>query len=155
MMPMRIRSLVTCPAHNRPLLTLVDADHGQWQLTLWLPGNEAERLGRVLGLTGHRCVAVFDLVQALLREFEGRLLAVVLDADAEGVGALLRLDRTGTEVLVPCHPADALALAERIGAPIYATPATLRYARPTSTEAGGAVARWLERVRPDDFEARG
>jgi hypothetical protein len=35
MTPMRIRSLVTC-AHDRPLLTLVDRDRGQWHLALWL-----------------------------------------------------------------------------------------------------------------------
>src|SRR5688572_25327993 len=117
MMAMRIKSFVMCPEHNRPLLSLVDRERGQWQLTLWLPANEADRLARVLGLAGHRCVAVFDLVRALLRELEARVSAVVLNADHEGVGALLRLDRAGSELLLPCHPADGLALAELTGVP--------------------------------------
>ncbi len=156
MIAMKIRSLVRCAAHDRPLLTLVDRDGGQWHLALWLPANEAERLARVLGLTGPRCVAVFDLVQTLIEQLDGRVLAAELDADERGVGAVLRLQRGGgQELVIPCHPGDAVALAERAGAPILATPATLRYARPVGPEAGGDLAAWLARVRPEDFEARG
>jgi bifunctional DNase/RNase len=151
MMAMRIKSLVMCSKHKRPLLSLVDREGGQWQLTLWLPGNEADRLARVLGLTGHRCVAVFDLVQTLLRELDARVSAVVLDADHEGVGAMLRLDRAGTELVVPYHPADGLALAELTGAPIHATPATMQHARLVSAEPRADLNAWLERVRPGDF----
>lgn len=153
MMAMRIKSLVTCGKHNRPLLSLVDREHGHWQLTLWLPGNEADRLGRVLGLAGHRCVAVFDLVQTLLRELDARVSGIVLDTDHDGVGAMLRLDRAGTELLVPCHPADGLALAELAGAPIHATLSTMQHARLISAEAREDLPGWLERVRPDDFRA--
>jgi bifunctional DNase/RNase len=152
MMAMRIKSLVMCPKHNRPLLSLVDRERGQWQLTLWLPGNEADRLARALGLAGHRCVAVFDLVQTLLRELDARVSAIVLDADHEGVGAMLHLDRAGTEILVPCHPADGLALAELTGSPIHATPATMQHARLLAPEPHEDVPAWLERVRPDDFQ---
>jgi bifunctional DNase/RNase len=119
-----------------------------------LPGNEADRLARVLGLTGHRCVAVFDLVRTLLRELDARVSAIVLDADHEDVGAMLHLDRAGTELLVPCHPADGLALAELTGAPIHATPATMQHARLVTAEPREDVPAWLERVRPDDFRAK-
>jgi len=155
MITMRVHDLATCPRHNRPVLTLVDRDTGRWHLTFWLPPNEAERLALVLGLTGHQCVAVFDLVLALLTRFERRVLGAVLDAGDEGVSATLRVGHVSGEVEVACHPADALALAEHAKAPIQATARTLRYARLVPATPDDAEGAWLASLRPDDFRAPG
>lgn len=153
MIPIRVQMLVRCTRHNRPLLVLAGEEGGDRRLGLWLPDNEAERLARTLGLTGHRCVAIFDLVDALLEKLDGRLCGAVLDATAKGVVAFLRLNGAGTESTIPCHPADAVALATRAGVPIYATPDTLHHVRRDGVEHfDGGVAGWLARVRPDDFE---
>src|SRR5688500_12158235 len=128
--PMRVRDLVTCPRHGRPLLTLVDATSERWQVTLWLSVNEADRLARVLGVVPHRCVAIFDLVDSLLASFDGRVASVLLDADDNGIGAMLTVEDGARSIEIACHPADALALATRCAAPVYASPATMRHARP-------------------------
>jgi bifunctional DNase/RNase len=62
---------------------------------------------------------------------------VVLDEDEVGVSATLYVGANHDEAALPCHPADALALAERTRAPIYATDALLhsgREKKDTSTE---------------------
>jgi bifunctional DNase/RNase len=62
------------------------------------------------------------------------------------------LAREGREMLLPCHPADALALAVRAGKPIIAHDSALAHARSTGTPAPRASLRnWLDQVRPADF----
>ena len=40
------------------------------------------------------------------------------------------VERDGREMLLPCHPADAVALAVRAGKPIMAHDSALAHARP-------------------------
>lgn len=79
----------------------------------------------------------------------------MLDAGPPGVGARLVFSRGEAELELECHPADAVGLAVRAGAPIYATPEAISHAcraddhrRPP---AGSAVSRWLDDVTPADF----
>jgi bifunctional DNase/RNase len=51
---------------------------------------------------------------------------VVLDGDEAGVCTTLYIGEKHDEVAFTCHPADALALAARTCAPIYATDELLR-----------------------------
>ena len=55
-----------------------------------------------------------------------------------------------------CHPADALALALRVGAPILASDHALAHACPADPEVQArAVQRWLDQLRPTNFEDHG
>ena len=75
-----------------------------------------------------------------------------LEGDEHGISAGLVLERDGLEMLIPCHPADALALAVRAGKPIMAQDSALAFARAAGTPAPGATLRnWLDQVRPADF----
>ena len=74
-----------------------------------------------------------------------------LEGDERGISAGLVLDRGGAE-LIPCHPADALALAVRAHAPIVAEDSALVHARATGAPPpNDAMRDWLDRVRPADF----
>jgi len=54
-----------------------------------------------------------------------------------------------------CHPADALALALRARVPILASDAALAHACPADQELPAhTVRRWLDGVRPADFDDR-
>ena len=119
--------------------------------------NEANRLARVLGLTKCRCAPVYDLIRDLARSLCASVTRAVLDAEAEGICATLVLEREGIEFSLPCHPADAIALALLTSTPIYATADALAHACPLAQCEGQEiddldVARWLEQVRPKDFE---
>jgi bifunctional DNase/RNase len=64
------------------------------------------------------------------------------------------VERAGLELLIPCHPADALALAVRAGKPIMAQDSALTFARSApgpGAPAGDAVRQWVDRLRPTDF----
>jgi hypothetical protein len=61
--------------------------------------------------------------------------------------------REGAELLLPCHPADALALGVRARAPIMAQDSALALARPappSSSPAPDDVQGWLDRVSLSD-----
>jgi bifunctional DNase/RNase len=68
----------------------------------------------------------------------------------------LVFDRGGAKLEVGAHPADAVALALRTQAPIYADAGALAQASPTGQRSTlgepDDLAPWLERLRPAEFE---
>ncbi len=126
-------------------------------LGLVVPMSEATRLARVLGTGGGcRCSPIYDLLVELSETVKASVARAVLDRSAGGVGARLVFAWNGSETRFDCHPVDAVGLAVRTGAPIYATPEALGHACPVDAHdhpaRDEAVTRWLERVRPGDFE---
>ena len=143
---------------NARLATVVlETTPGNLALGFLIPMNEANRLARVLGLTGCRCAPVYDLIRDLAISLCASVTRAVLDAEAEGICATLVLDHRGLEIALPCHPADAIALALLASRPIYATADALAHACPLAQREGQEtdhldIARWLEGLRPKDFE---
>ena len=87
-------------------------------------------MARILGISPCPCVPVLELIDGLLTHFKARVLHVVLDGDDVEVSGTLYIIGNDGETTMSCHPADGLALAERAGAPIYATDEVLRHAGP-------------------------
>jgi bifunctional DNase/RNase len=156
---MRVKVLTYDPDARQAIAVLEDVAE-QLGLAFLVPMNEANRLARALGLTPCSCVPVFELVENLLAHFEARVRRITLDGNEAGVSATLSIGHDGGEATFPCHPADALALAKRASAPIYATEEALRHAcpldQPHSHGTGyPGVKEWLERVQPADFGSDG
>jgi uncharacterized protein len=126
-------------------------------LELALPAEEANRLVRLLGAIGCRCTPIYESLLALAAQLGATLTRIVLDAEQEGINASTVFARSGSEIAVQCHAADAIALALRTQAPIYATNSALAQAWPIPPyepqRARGELARWIEAVRPSDFAA--
>lgn len=154
---MRVTALNHDPGAEAATVVL-QTETGDRALGFVVPLNEANRLARVLGLTRCRCAPVYDLVLELVAHLEAAVGCAVLDCEAQGICATLVLDRGSAALELPCHPADALALALSARAPIYATADALaRACRLDGSHGCGAdssdVAQWLSRVKPDDFGA--
>ena len=154
---MRVKALN--PDRNGRLASLVlETAAGDLALGFLIPMNEASRLARVLGFTRCPHVPVYELVLGVLAHLHGSLTRTVLDAEREGIWATLVIEHEGSALSLPSHPGDAIALALRTKAPIYATRAALAHACALANRSGceperPQIARWLERVRPDDFGA--
>lgn len=70
-----------------------------------------------------------DLLQNLIDALGGKLRQVVLNAFKEGTYyALLIIEQRGKNVEVDARPSDAIALAVRIGCPIFAEEEVIRKA---------------------------
>jgi bifunctional DNase/RNase len=144
---MQVREMRLCPTHRTALVRLDDSEH-RMTMTFSAEPREASRLARVIECGPQACSPVFDFVRALLDSFEAGVARIVL---GEGIAGLVYVGWGGAELPVPCYPPDAIALALRAGVPIYATAAALSHADPTPLP--DTLGAWLDRVRPDDFEA--
>jgi bifunctional DNase/RNase len=132
-------------------------------LAFYIPMNEANRLARCLGMAPCPCTPIFELTEQLIGHLQAEVRRAHLEGDERGISAGLVLERDGLEMVLPCHPADAVALAVRAGKPIMAHDSALAHARaaPLSTQADAAseppptardaVQAWLDQVRPADF----
>jgi bifunctional DNase/RNase len=155
----RVLNLACPPGQDRAVVVLEEVEQ-RFRFAFATDPHEARRLARAMGLARCSCNPVYDFVHALLEAFDARIERVVLDdaGAGEGVTATVHLRHAGGELSLPCYPPDALALALRTRAPIYATEQVLVHARPRGAPrpAGpppgpGEVSRWVERVRPEDF----
>jgi bifunctional DNase/RNase len=158
---MRIRDLTACRKHSRALIALEDVDRA-CRLTFYADAEDARRLARELARGPRACHPIFDFIQTLLRTWHAAPVRVVLeDVNGDGIGAVVYVRQGEVELPLSCYPPDALALALRTGVPIYATPEVLGHAhavpRTRSGDTGDGTpqsdtVRWLEGVRPRDFE---
>ena len=111
---------------------------------------------------------MLDLVEHLVAALPARVLRAELEGDDMGISGSLVLRREALEIVVPCHPADAMSLAVRAAVPIMATAEALAHGRPMdadatppsapdpeSTSGEPRIQDWLREVRPTDFRIEG
>ena len=157
MTPMRVREIGCTSDKQRAIVVLEDVEQ-RVRLAFITDLHEAHRLAREMGHARCTCNPVHDFIELLLKGVQATVSRVVLDdAGRRGIGATVELWLTRRQegLTVRCYPPDALALALRAKAPIYATPQALVRAQrlsdrpvlPPSVDFLG----WLERVQPDDF----
>ncbi|MGH2670854.1 MAG: bifunctional nuclease domain-containing protein, partial [bacterium] len=132
MTPMRVIEVNRCPHTGRPMVMLQVEGRDRW-LAFYIPMNEANRLARCLGMTQCPCTPIFELTEQLIGHMGAAVVRAYLEGDERGISAGLVLERDGAELLLPCHPADAVALAVRARAPIVAEDSALAHARSTGT----------------------
>ena len=157
MTPMRVREIGRTSDNQRAIVVLEDVEQ-QVRLAFTTDPHEAHRLAREMGRARCTCNPVYDFIELLLGGIQATVSRIVLDDDgSRGIGAIvcLWLARREEGLSVRCYPPDALALALRAKAPIYATPQALVRAQrlsdrpvlPPAVDFRG----WLGRVNPDDF----
>jgi bifunctional DNase/RNase len=95
-------------------------------LPIWIGPWEASAIAmRLQGLTPDRPLT-HDLFATALEVLDCRVTRVVIaDLAEETFHARLYLEREGQQGEVDARPSDALALAVRVGAPIFAAPSVL------------------------------
>jgi hypothetical protein len=95
-------------------------------LPIWIGPWEASAIAmRLQGLTPERPLT-HDLFASALEALEARVSRVVIsDLADETFHARLYIERDGHQGEVDARPSDALALAVRVGAPIFAAPDVL------------------------------
>ncbi len=105
---------------NRHVVILKDVEHDRY-LPIWIGAWEASAIAmRLQGVSAERPLT-HDLFVATLEQLGVRLDRVVVSELAdETYHARLFLNREGTEVEIDARPSDALALAVRCEAPIFA-----------------------------------
>jgi hypothetical protein len=120
---MEVLGLQTHPQSGTPLL-LLRAKQDKRELTIFIGPVEANTIAIPLqGMRPPRPLT-HDLLIEVIHRLRGKLKRVVITDMREGTYyANLILDAQGQEMVLDSRPSDAVALALREGAPIFATEA--------------------------------
>lgn len=120
-----VDSIRANPVTLQRLLVLKERD-GQRYLVLGIGPLEAEVIAiRLQGVEPPRPL-IHDLLSAVLERFSARLCRVeISELAGQAFHARLVLERDGEELAFDARPSDAIALALRAQAPVYAAPEVL------------------------------
>jgi bifunctional DNase/RNase len=158
---MKVKGLALDPLSNLPIIILRDEDDKR-SLPIWIGIYEANAIALELEKIETPRPMTHDLIKNILETIEARVLKVmVTDLKENTFYAVLHLQAAGTEYTVDSRPSDAIALALRVGAPIYVDEDVVRKAKtlevgkegePVKADDPDQLREWLQNIKPEDFE---
>src|SRR5438067_13790278 len=142
---------------NNPIVLLREAEGEHRVLPIFIGAVEATAIAFALqGVVTQRPMT-HDLMRDLLQELDVRVERVVVTELREGTFfAEIEMNTNGSSHKVSSRPSDAIALAARLGTPIYAEEAVLEEAAivvsdDEDEEEVEKFREFLEGVNPEDF----
>lgn len=143
---MKVRGLMFDPYNNAYIVILRDEEHSETMLPIWVGKSEASAISFALeGVAAPRPMT-HDLMKAVLDTVDAKVLSIVVtDLKDNTYYAKIHLMGEDSEYSVDSRPSDAIALALRANAPIFAQEAVLR------KQASEELDQWLENLKPEDF----
>jgi hypothetical protein len=158
---MKVKGLALDPLSNLPIIILRDEDDKR-SLPIWIGIYEANAIALELEKIETPRPMTHDLIKNILETIEARVLKVmVTDLKENTFYAVLHVQAGGTEYTVDSRPSDAIALALRVGAPIYVDEDVVRKAKtlevgkegePVKADDPDQLREWLQNIKPEDFE---
>jgi uncharacterized protein len=158
---MKVRGLALDPLSNLPIIILRD-DEEKRSLPIWIGIYEANAIALELEKIETPRPMTHDLIKNILETIEARVTKVVVtDLKENTFYAVLHLQVGTTEYTVDSRPSDAIALALRVGAPIYVDEEVVRKAKSlevgkdaetVKTDDPDRLREWLQNIKPEDFE---
>jgi hypothetical protein len=168
---MKVKQLVLDSMSNLPILILADEQNSR-QLPIWVGLAEANAIALELEKIPTQRPMTHDLIKNILEALKARVLKVLVnDLRDNTFYAIIQLEIGGSQVSVDSRPSDAIALALRVGAPIFVEEEVVLKAKtvevtrepeaaepapaePTPTDPA-KIKEWLESIKPGDFLERG
>ena len=142
---MKVRGLMFDPYNNAYIVILRVEDNAD-MLPIWVGKSEASAISFALeGVAAPRPMT-HDLMKSVLDAVYAKVISVVItDLNDNTYFAKIHLQYEDSEYSIDSRPSDAIALALRTNAPVFASEAVLR--KQTSEE----LEQWLEDLKPEDF----
>jgi uncharacterized protein len=160
---MKVRGLALDPVSNMPIIILRD-DEDKRSLPIWIGIPEANAIALELEKIAPPRPLTHDLIKNILETIDAQVVKVVVtDLRDNTFYAVLHLKAGGTEYSVDSRPSDAIALALRVGAPIYVDEDVFPKAKTVEVAKEGEapavkpedaeqLKEWLQNIKPEDFE---
>ena len=127
---MTIKGLMVDPITNMPIIILRDKD-GQRVLPIWVGVFEANAIAVQIENTASPRPMTHDLLKNVIEDLQGRVERVVVSDVKDGTYyAIIHLSVRGDAVAIDARPSDAIALALRAKAPIFAEEHVIEQAKP-------------------------
>ncbi len=160
---MKVKGVALEPLSNMPLIILRDEEDTR-SLPIWVGLFEANAIALELEKISPPRPMTHDLIKKILESLDARVQKVVVtDVRDKTFYAVIHLRLRHADITVDSRPSDAIALALRVGAPIFVKEEVVDKARTvevaTETEAGtgksddpAKIKDWLESLKPGDFD---
>jgi bifunctional DNase/RNase len=160
---MKVKGLALDPLSNMPMIILRDEEEKR-SLPIWVGLFEANAIALELEKVTTARPMTHDLIKNILESLDARVQKVVVNDLRENTFyAVLYLRLGNADITVDSRPSDAIALALRVGAPIFVEEEVVQKARTVEvakeTEIGtgkgddqAKIKEWLEALKPGDFD---
>ena len=151
-----IVGLSTSPSSGGAYALVLGEIEGNRRLPIIIGAFEAQAIALELENIQPPRPMTHDLLRDLFETVGAEILDVVIDELREGTFfAKIRFVHTGDEGQLDARPSDAVAVAVRVGAPIYVAPSVLEEAGiPTEEEVGSALATTEVEEEPSPPKSR-
>ena len=152
---MTVKGLTLDPLTNMPIVILKDMEDKR-VFPIWIGLFEANAIALELEKITTPCPMTHDLIRDIITGINATVTKVVVnDLKNNTFYAVIHLSLDGNNIVIDSRPSDAIALALRIGAPIYVSTEVVNKARSIDmtkeSEDTDQLKEWLENLRPEDF----
>ena len=152
---MSIKGLMVDPITNMPIVILHDSE-GQRVLPIWVGIFEANAIALQIENVSMSRPMTHDLLRNIIHDLNADMQKVVVsDLKDNTFYAVIHLTVGGEPVAIDARPSDAIALALRMRAPVFAEDTVINNAKSldASPNKGDSVRlrKWLEELDPDEL----
>jgi len=160
---MKVKGLALEPLSNMPVIILRDEEEKR-SLPIWVGLFEANAIALELEKISTPRPMTHDLIKKILESLDARVQKIVVnDVRDNTFYAVIHLRLGSADITVDSRPSDAIALALRVGAPIFVDEEvvhkarTVEVAKETEISTGkgddpAKIKEWLESLKPGDFD---
>ena len=142
---MHLKGLMFDPYNNAYIVILRDEDRSDI-LPIWVGKSEAGSISLALENVAPPRPMTHDFMKSILDAYDAKIISVVItDLSENTYFAKIHMMYEDSEYTVDSRPSDAIALALRCNAPIFASEAVIRKQNSEELE------QWLENLKPEDF----
>lgn len=132
---MKVRNLVIDPNTNTPVV-LLEAASDKQLLPIWIDLPEARAISLEIEQVKPPRPLTHDLIRNILEGLGATVQRITITELRNSTYlATISLSHKGQELQIDSRPSDAIAVALRMKAPIYATPQVLQMSKPLPTQA--------------------
>lgn len=152
---MSIKGLMVDPVTNMPIVILHDAE-GQRVLPIWMGVFEANAIALQIENVSPPRPMTHDLLRNVIHDLRADVRKIVVsDLKDNTFYATIHLTAQGEPVAIDARPSDAIALALRVRAPIFAEDTVIDRAKSLNVTPDKAdserLQKWLEGLDPEEM----
>jgi len=152
---MTVKGLTLDPLTNMPIVILKDMDDKR-VLPIWIGLFEANAIALELEKIPTPRPMTHDLLRDIISGLNATVSKIVVnDLKNNTFYAVIHIALNGSNIVIDSRPSDAIALALRIGAPIYVSTDVVNKAKSIDmteeSEDTDQLKEWLENLKPEDF----
>lgn len=151
---MMVKGLALDPMSNMPIIILKDLEEKK-ALPIWVGIFEANAIALELEKINTPRPMTHDLIKNILEGLGVVVKRIVVnDLKDNTFYAILELMVNGNQITIDSRPSDAIAIALRVGAPIYVSDNVIQRAKSVDIadeEESDKLKSWLENLKPEDF----